>query len=178
MNRRSFLKTAGAAGAALAIVPSLALEGCSLDIKGMINAVIAAGQGLLAVAGSAAWVTDLKAALAALQSAEAQWTAGGVVTLVEDALNTVLDVIGAIPLTAVYAPLAAILVAAIDAALNYFVPTTATPATLAPRARRPNVYTGRVSLQKPHLFQTQVGAVKEQWNSQAKMLGLTAAVIE
>jgi hypothetical protein len=60
--------------------------------------------------------------------------------------------------------------------LNYFLPTTTTTAT--PAARTANVYSGRVGLQKPHLFQTQVGAYKEQFNSQAKMLGLTAAVIK
>lgn len=176
MNRRMFLKSAGAAGATVAFLPSLALEGCSVDVKGLINTVIESVKGILAVAApGAGWVADLTTALTALEQAEAQWTAGGAVTLVEDALNTISAVVAVVPLTAPYAPLVAILVAGIEAVLNALVPTTG---AAAPAARRPNVYSGRVGLQKPHLFQTQVGAYKEQFNNQAKALGLTQAVIQ
>lgn len=178
MNRRIFLGRSLATVGTLALASSipLSLTGCAVDVKGLVNTVIASVEGILRVAApNAPWATELSAALAVLQQAEAQWTAGGAVTLVEDALNTIVAVVAVVPLTAPYAPLVAILVAGIEAVLNALVPTTG---AAAPAARRPNVYSGRVGLQKPHVFETQVGAYRKQWNAQAKMLGLTQAVIQ
>ena len=177
ISRRDFGKRSLAtiATMVLASVITIPAIGCSVDVKGLVNIVIESVEGILAVAAPGeAWAADLKAALTALQNAETQWTAGGAVALVEDALNTISAVVAVIPLTAPYAPLVAILVAGIDAVLNALSPASATPAV----AGKLNVYTGRVALQKPHLFQTQVGAYRDQWNSQAKALGLTAAIIK
>ena len=49
MNRRAFLVT----GAALAIVPtSLALEGCTVDLKALLNTVLDSAVAVLKVAGT------------------------------------------------------------------------------------------------------------------------------
>lgn len=175
MTRRNFGKGTLSTIATLAIAGTVTLPiaGCSFSVTGMINTVIASVEAILKVAEpNASWVASLEAALAALQTAESTWQAGGAVTIVEDALNTIEAVVAVIPLTAPYAPLIAVLVAGIEAILNYF-----SPSTSAARSGNKNIYIGRVSLRKPHLFQTQVGAYKEEWNDTARSLGLSKALI-
>ena len=167
MNRRAFLVT----GAALAIVPtSLALEGCTVDLKALLNTVLDSAVAVLKVAGTT--VPGLQEAIAALQAAEASWTSGSPGAVVIDALNTLSDILAVIPTTAVYAPLVAILVAGIEAVLAAF-GVTATPAAKAIM----NPYHGAAQLNKPHAFQTYQGAYKAQWNTTAAGLGLSAALI-
>lgn len=174
LTRREFGCNTVLAGVALAFVPSL--EGCTgNEVVSLINTVIESALAVIGVATpDASWLGPLTNAVAALKQAETTWVAGGAVTIVEEALGTIEDVLAVIPLTAVYAPLVAVLVAGIDAVLNAL-PTSAVTSRLRASS---NPYHGRVALKKPHLFQTRVGAYKSQWNTTAKAIGLTGAEIQ
>jgi hypothetical protein len=172
MNRRRFLATS----AAVAVMPvSLIETGCAFSVTGTINTIISALNGILTyVAGAAPWVADLQAALQALQSAETNWKAGNTPTLIIDALNTVEAVLAVIPFTAVYSPLIDIVVAGIEAIINYFAPQTVGIQYSRPRATiLNNPHKDRVALKEPHLFQSQAGAWKAQYNDAATGLGLS-----
>lgn len=157
---------------ALATIVPLNITGCSVNVKALLNTVLEAAQGILNVAeANAPWLSSFTNAVTALEAAISQWTAGGVITVVEQALNALESVLAVIPVTEVYSPLIAVLVAGIDAVLNAIAPSTSTA------LRSSNPYRGMVTLQKPHFLQTQQGAVKEQWNNEAKRLGLPKAEI-
>jgi hypothetical protein len=170
MNRRRFLATSAGTVAVL-VLPT----GCAFSVEGTINVIISALNGILTyVAGAAPWVADLQAALQALQSAETNWKAGNTPTLIIDALNTVEAVLAVIPFTAVYSPLIDIVVAGIEAIINYFAPQTVGIAYSKPRATiQNNPRKDRVALKEPHLFQSQAGAWKAQYNDAATGLGLS-----
>ena len=143
MNRRAFLIT----GAALAVVPSgLALEGCtSANIEQLINTVLTAAANILVVAEpNAPWIPDMQKAIAALQQAEQSWQAGGAVTIVIDALNTLEVITAVIPFTASYSGLIDILVAGIEAVLALF-PAQAVQVSKA-KVAAPNPHIGRYKL--------------------------------
>lgn len=164
MNRRTLLKSLTAAST-LALVP---VTGCAFSVEGTINVIIQAIGGILSyVGGAAPWVAQLQAALAALQQAMTTWKAGGAVAILLDALNTVEAVLAVIPLTAIYSPLIDLIVSGIEAIINYFNPQAAVTAKAVQNPHR-----GRVTLAKPHAFQSQVGAWREQYNDAAVGLGL------
>lgn len=175
MNRRQFGKNVALAGLAVAFMP--ALDGCSgNEVESLINTVADSALAVIAVASPGSpWITPLTNAVAALKAAEATWIGGGAVAVVEQALGTIETVLAAIPLTAVYAPLVAVLVAGIDAVLNALPVSVAV--TQAKFKATTNPYHGRATLKKRHLFQTRVGAYKGQWNNEAKSLNLPGAVI-
>ena len=177
MNRRSLLKSFGAVGAIALLPVTLPIAGCAFSVKGMLNVLISAVESILKVATGATWVTELTNALTALQQAEASWTTGGVVNIVIDALNTVEAVLAVIPTTAVFSPLIDVIVAGIEAILNYFNPS---PASLAkPRATaRTNPYVGVVKLNRTSFTHpTYQGAFKAQFNDAAEAVGLPQAKI-
>ena len=172
MNRRVFVKTSAIAAAVVAL--PVTLTSC-VSVKSLLNTVIGAVQAILRVADpTATWSVTLQAALTALVQAEANWTAGGAVVIVIDALNTLANVCAVIPMTAVYSPLIDILVAGIDAVLTLLIPKNAVVALVKPAA---NPHRGRVQLNKPHFYQTQQGAFHSQWNRAADGIGLKAAKI-
>jgi hypothetical protein len=174
MNRRQLIQRGSLASVAL-MAPSLFLAGCSGDtIKGILNTVLDSAKALLGLlAPNSAFYTDFAAAIAKLEADEAQWTAGGAVTILEEGLTAVQDVLAVIPQTMVFSPLIAILVAGIDAVLN-LIPQ---PAVVAHAARRANPYKGQATLLSPHVFQSHAGAYRAQWNAQAVALGLARAKI-
>lgn len=157
INRRSFLKSSVALGA-LAVV-SFPTIGCSSNATAVLNTVLNSAQAVLAVAEpNAPWAGDFKNAISALENAETQWKAGGAVTVVISALNTLAAVAAVIPFTATYSPLIDILVAGIDAVIVAIAPTAAP--TVSHNAR-----IGRIVLKKPHALQSEIGAYKAQWNA-------------
>lgn len=179
MQRREFLKRTAGIGALVAVAPSaLLVEGCSVNVKALLNTVINSAEAIIKVAApNAPWLQPLESAITALQQAEQQWSAGGAVQIVISALNTVQAVLAVIPVTAVYSPLIAVLVAGIEAVLAALVPQPApTPVTLN-AARNPYLTTNKVALAKPHTFQTYQGAYRSQWNATAVKIGLAQAKI-
>lgn len=170
MNRRKFF-AASAATAAVLILPT----GCAFSVTGTINVIISAISGILSyVGGTAPWVADLQAALTALQNAEANWKAGNTSALIIDALNTVEAVLAVIPLTAIYSPLIDVIVAGIEAIINYFAPPATAMVLSKPRATiLNNPHKGRVTCKQPHLLQSYAGAWKAQYNDVATGLGLS-----
>ena len=177
MNRRQLIQRIGIGAAFLATfsTPYLALTGCSGDtIKGVLNVVLNSAKALLGlIAPNSSLYADFSAAIAKLEADEAQWTAGGAIALIEDGLTAVQDVLAVIPVTAIYSPLIAILVAGIEAVLA-LIPQ---PTAAAPAARRANPYIGQATLTPPHAFQTKAGAYTAQWNKKAVSLGLAQAQI-
>jgi hypothetical protein len=179
MTRRTFAQRAAKifSAAAILCVGGTIMTGCILNaanVKSLINMLITSIQNILKVATNAPWASDLSAALAALQSAEQNWSAGGAVTLIDDALNTVTAVLAAIPLTAVYSPLVDIIVAGIEAVLSV-IPVT--PAVTRLRGViSSNPHYGRIVLNKPNWrHETPQGAYKAQWNGLCKQIGLPQA---
>lgn len=178
MNRREFSKMAGTVLMALATGGvALFAEGCILNatnVKSLINVLITSIQNILKVATGAPWAADLSAALAALQSAEQNWSAGGAVTLIDDALNTVTAVLAVIPLTAVFSPLVDIIVTGIEAVLAVL---PITPSVTKLRgALSANPHHGRIALNKTNWkHETPQGAYKAQWNGICKQIGLPQA---
>lgn len=173
MQRRQFLEWSITGGACLIVWPtSLAMEGCSFSVKGMLNTILDSLNAILKVAEpNASWLPGLQNAITALQQAEAQWENTGTVSIIEDALNTVAAVCAVIPLTELYSPLIDVIVAGIEAVLNFFAPAT------VKLAIKGNPHQGRVTLNKPHFAQTYQGAYRGQWNDTARGLGLTQALI-
>jgi len=179
MNRRRFLaRLAQATAIALAAgSTTVTLEGCTFNITDAINTVLESALAILKVAEpGATWVSALGGAIAALESAEAQWQAGGASTIVVDALNTIEAVLAVIPATAVYSPLIDILIAGIEAVMSAFGLATAA----SNRAVIVNsAHYGKAALNGPSfLHPTWQGAYKAQWNAKAKSLNLAAAEIK
>lgn len=174
MQRRSFLKMSGSGLAIAALTPTgLFMSGCSFSVTGMVNTILNALEAILKVAEpNASWLPSLQSAITALETAEQSWQTTGTITVIEDALNTVAAVCAVIPLTEVYSPLIDVIVAGIEAVLNYF-----SPAGVATMKAVADPHLNRVVLKKPHAFQTYQGAFKDQFNETARGLGLTAAVI-
>jgi hypothetical protein len=174
LERRQFLKFAITGGAVVAASPSvLLMEGCSFSVVGMVNVVLSAVQKIAAAADpSASWLPALNSAIVALEQAEANWQNTGIVSVLEDALNTIVAVMAAIPFTEPYAALVGIVVAGVEAVINYFAPSASAKARFAQ-----NPYSNRVPLRKPHAFQSYQGAFRSQWNDTAKGLGLTSMEI-
>jgi hypothetical protein len=176
MDRREFGKMS-LAGIAIASLSSF-MTACAVNAKALLNTVIAAVQAVLKVAApTEPWVAQLSAALNALVTAEALWTAGGAVTIVIDALNTIANVCAVIPLTAVFSPLIDMLVAGIDAVLPVLVPPTSATSPRVKVFAVANPHRGRVPLRKPRFYQTHQGEFKGQWNDLATQIGLPQAKI-
>jgi len=180
MNRRSFVRNAAGAAALLSVAPSVLLTGCTVDITGLINDVITAGERILRVAEpNAPWLGQLIAALNALTGAELTWKSGGAVQVIEEALATVQDVLAVIPLTAQYSGLIDVLVAGIDAVLEAFSaqkkPGVAASPTMMAHAAVQNPHRGRVALRKPGLLQSHSQAFRAQFKSTAQAAGLPQA---
>lgn len=185
MNRRYFLRTFGWFVLVFVILPTSALmSACSGEsVQTALNTILSSIIAILGVADkTASWYQALVNAFAALKGAETGWQAGGPVVLIDDALNTVSAVLGEIPVTAIYAPLIAILVAGIEACLALIPqPTPAAAAKSfnahAQRAANNHFY-GKVALDKPSLLHpTHEGAYRHQWDSTAKAIGLPQAKI-
>lgn len=173
MNRRLFLTRTSKLALVLATAPAILATGCTESVKDLLNTVIDATAGLLKVVEpSASWFGPLQSALTALTASETDWMNGGGVQIIESALATVEAVLGAIPITAVYSPLIAILISGIDALLEKLY-----PAGKAPVALKVSVYRGRVALKKPHALQSSSSAFRSQWNQATVVIGLPAAKI-
>jgi len=172
--RRGFI---GKAALALISFATLSLTGCALtpaNAKALINVLITSIQNILKVSTNAPWVGDLAAALTALQTAEASWSAGGTVAVIDDALNTLTAVLAVIPLTAIYSPLVDIVVAGIEAVLAVL--PVATGSAKLRAAISSNPHHGRIVLNKKSLrHETPQGAYKSQWNGLCKQIGLPQA---
>ena len=170
MNRRTLLKSLTAAST-LAILP---VTGCAFSVTGMLSTIISALEGVLNyAAANAAWLPQVQQVLAKLQAELGQWQAGqGVWATLEEVLNDALPVLALIPLTAPFAPLIALIVAGIEAIVNYFAPKPAATKFAE------NPYNGLVVLRHPHVLQTYQGAFRAQFNDAANGLGLTKAVIK
>jgi hypothetical protein len=168
MNRRNLLKSLGA----LSAIATLPIVACSFSVKGVLNVLIAAVQGLLKVIPQSALSTNLSNALAALVQAEATWTSGGAAAVIIDALNTLEAVVAVIPFTAVYSPLIDVLVAGIESIINYF-----NPSSVPLKGAVGDPHRGRIALVHPHFLQTQQGAAKVQWNDACDATGLVSAKI-
>ena len=181
MQRRMFLKLSSSGIAVAVLTPSsFFLTGCSFNVVGMLNTVLDSLSGILKVADpTASWYGTLQNAIQALKNAESGWSNGGAIAIVESALDTVSAVLAQIPVTAVYSPLIDVVVAGIEAILNYFStqPQTQPAANRLKAAYHQNLHFNRITLRKPHFLQTEQGAYRAQFNSLAKNLGLTAATI-
>jgi hypothetical protein len=159
INRREFAVGAGV----VSIAPAVLITGCSVNIKALLNTVLDAAAAVIRVAEpNAPWLPELTAAIAALKQAEASWQSGAPADVVIAALNTVEAVLAVIPMTAKYSALIDVLVAGIEAVLAALSPNQG--ATSPHLAMNPNVHRNRVALKKPHIFQSEVGAFKQQWN--------------
>ena len=167
LNRRELIKYGAVGGASILVMPvSLSLEGCSAqEIENAINVVLQSGQAVLKVIDPAAsWFNSLADAITALKQAESTWQAGGAVTIVGDALNTIEAVLAVIPFFEPYAILIEVLVAGIEACLA-LLPSSAKSTKMRATA---NPYRGVITLRKPHFLQTTASAYKEQWNAAVK----------
>ena len=176
ITRREFGKRVGTGAAVLAFVasvPSMLVTTACASTKALLNTVISAIQGLLRVAEpNAAWAATLGSVLAVLTDAVTKWEAGGPVATVIEVLNSIMNIVAAIPLTAKYSALIDVLITGIEAVLALF------PATAMAEVKVkaiPNPHKGRVNLRKPHWLQTEQGAFRGQWNDTADQIGLPAA---
>ena len=93
--------------------------------------------------------------------------------IIIDALNTLEAVVAVIPFVAVYSPLIDVLVAGIEAIINYF-----NPPSVALKVARNDPHRGRVQLIAPHFLQSHQAAFAAQWDTAAESAGLVAAKIQ
>jgi hypothetical protein len=167
MDRRYFLKVTSATGVLTLVTPSLLLEGCvSTGVVNLINTVLdAAGNVLKVIEPNASWAQQFTAAVQALKTAEATWQNGGAVTIVDDALNTLLAIANVIPIDAPYAPLIAVLVAGIELVLGAL-PVNATTSLKSNATITMSPYYGKVVI-KSKFLETRAGAFKRVWDGVA-----------
>ena len=178
MDRRSFIRNTGVATGVVLIAPSILMQGCvSSGVVNLINDVLAAATNVLKVVEpNASWAASFSAAVAALKVAEASWQQGGAVTIVDDALNTLLQIANVIPQAEPYSDLIAVLVAGIELVLGAL-PVSTTASLKSNATITQNAYFNKVVIHKG-LLQTRAGAFKDKWNSTAKSNpALAAAVI-
>ena len=98
--------------------------------------------------------------------------------LVDDALNTIVAITAVIPVTAVYAPLIDVLVAAIEAVLAALFPNQPAPPQLTLRVSpQGNPHVGAYKLSM-HWYHTPAGNFKANWNDVAKSHGLRQYAIQ
>lgn len=160
LNRRRFINNS-ALLCAVALV-SLPETGCSgSEIENELNVVLQEAVNVLAVVDpNAPWVPQLQKAITTLKTAEATWTGGGAVNDLISALNTIVAITGAIPLTAPYAPLIGILVAAIEAVM------AALPKPTINMSAEYNQFVGKTTI--PHHFgRSRAYDFKSAWNKAA-----------
>lgn len=158
--------TKGSVVAALCLTLAAApTVGCSTaSTVTEINTILTEATNVLSVADpTAAWVPQMKTAIAALETAEADWQAGGTVTNVDNALNTIVAITAVIPLTASYSPLIDVLVAGIEVILAALPAST----TVSLVQAVPNPHIGRVVI-KHHLLHSRASEFKAAWNSAVK----------
>ena len=160
------------------MMPVMATTGCSgTQIINEINVVLNEADAVLAVAEpGASWVIPLKNAIVALQGAETAWQNGGVVAIVDDALNTLTVVLAVIPLTAIYSPLIDVLVAGIEAVLAALPVSGSLGAQKVMVTVAENPHAGRYKMVF-HWYRTPAGNLKANWNAVAKAHGLQKMVI-
>ena len=175
ITRRQF----GVGSMCAAVVGAMGSVGCTLSLAGvqaLLAVLIASIQSILKVATGATWAASLSSALGGLQTAEQSWKAGGAITILEDALNSIEVVLAVIPLTAVFSPLIDIIVSGIEAVIAV-IPVN--PSVIKLRASlSTNPHHNRIPLRKPSLWhETPSGAFKAQYNSMAKEIGLPQAQI-
>lgn len=153
------------------------LQGCSeAQTVNEINTVLTEATSIISVADpTAPWVGQLKAAVAALKTAETGWQGGGAVADVDAALNTIEAVLAVVPVTAAYAPLVDVLVAAIEAVLGALPQPAVASVSALSKASNPHI--GRVHI-KHHLFHSRVGEFKKAWNDAAAKSGLKNAELK
>ena len=175
LSRRDFAKLSAGGAALAALAPVTIMEGCSVNVTSLINAVINSVTAIIRVADpSATWLPGLVKALAALQAAEATWTNTGTVSVIIDALDVLEAVCAVIPLTALYSPLIDILISGIEAVLAAL--PSQTQQVLKLRAHvAGDPHHGRVPLRKPHFWQSHESAYRSQWNEMAGSINLNAA---
>ncbi len=182
MNRRLFLKAAAVTGAA-ATLP--AIEGCGTsEAENAINTVLKEAAAVLAVAvPGAPWLAQLQQAIAALMMAEQQWSNGGPVQIVDDALNAIVAITAVIPPTATYSPLIDVLVAGIEAVLALLpAPVNSVATKLSVEQMQKitpavNAHLGRYRLKSYWNHPTPAGKLKANWNEVAKANKLDYAVL-
>lgn len=163
MDRRTFVRNTALAGVGAIMAPEL--TGCTDTTINILNTVIQSAEAVLVVMEpNASWLPAFKAAIAALKTAETTWTAGGPVTVVVNALNTLAAVAAVIPLTEPYSALIDVLVAGIEAVLVALHGKTATPVAMTSAGP----HRGRAQLTKPHFLQSRVTAYGNQWNAIVK----------
>jgi hypothetical protein len=162
MNRRVFLTASTSFAVASPLL--LSVGGCTTStVVNEINVVLTEAANILVVAEpNATWVPQLQAAIAALKTAEASWTAGGTVTEVINALNTIEAITAVIPLTSTYSPLIDVLVAGIEAILAAL---PAQPSAAVKAVQNPHI--GRVKI-RHSLFHSRVDEFKKAWNEAAE----------
>jgi hypothetical protein len=152
------------------------LQGCSAATTvNEINTVLTEATNILTVADpTAPWAGQLKAAVAALKTAEAGWVGGGAVADVDAALNTIEAIVAVVPVTAAYAPLVDVLVAGVEAILAALPAPTAASVSLA---KASNPHLGRVVI-KHRLFHSRTKEFKDAWNAAVEKQGLKGALIQ
>ena len=137
MNRRSFISLAAAAGF-LATMP-LSLVGCSTStIATFVTTIGKYAASLATYFGGASIATQITSLAAQIATDVTNWQSGGAAT---DAINSLTDLAGivdSIPVTAAFAPLTSLLLAAITGLLALLPSATA---ALAPRTARAYVHT-------------------------------------
>lgn len=176
MNRRKFLATSAIAVTATGL---LAIEGCSPStVVNEINVVLTEAASILTtVDPGAVWVVDFQAAVTALQTAEKAWQGGSTVQIVIDALNTLVAVTAAIPVTAPYSGLVDVFVAAIEVILASLPTSTPSVGAKSQRLNHVNPRIGRVTIQH-HLFHSRASDFKRAWNAEVdKNPSLSSATI-
>jgi hypothetical protein len=149
---------------------SVPLTGCTpttTQIQGDANAVSQAVHQIANVlaATNAALADKLNMAATALTNAVANWNIGSLTNDINTAANIIEVTLAAIPVTAPYASLVGIAVAALDILLANLPQKSAVTALAVPR--EPNPYRGRAQI-KHHKFHSTEYDFAQAWNEQAK----------
>lgn len=113
-----------------------------------------------------------------LKAATANFSTGGSIAIVNDALTAASIVLASIPQTAAFAPLVPIAEAAIDILIANIGGTPAPTTVAAAHARIAGPHYTYPSAQIPHrIFRSPQGDFKAAWNDTAKKNGLKQALI-
>lgn len=162
MNRRELIRRSAIAGAILAFAPSALLTGCGA--QSYISIVISAVSSILGYIGGPL-AGQIATALAAVQTAVANWKDGTITQEVTEALSALQAVLDTVPLGKTVDALIAIAIGAIEAILG---------------ASGANVVTARVAVARVHPKPSASIKTHKQfaasWNSAVDTNGLPASI--
>jgi hypothetical protein len=168
MNRRSFLKSSGAAGVMAGASPFLlSIEGCnSTTVADFVSLIASDAASLATYFGASSLASQITSLAGTIATDIANWQSGGAAADAIQAINDLIGLVNDIPIAAAYAPLIVLILSALSGLLallpnSVAAMTSKTHAVFAARNVSPAHYGG---FDKKSMTEAKKSFVKS-WNA-------------